>query len=217
MTEDAASFSAFVGSSESLIFVQPARQTDFELMLHVGSNYSDRYPNGSDAMIQIPPNGFVLHPGKGVTVETDEFVRLPLNVFGLILAKGRLAFKQALLVPATKIDPNFAGKLRLFLFNISGTAYTIKAGDNVACVLFLPVSHTPDQAPYVPDPVLQGRKTGRLRILLSALKTSSVPVWLATAAALLSALFTALTYLNQPAPSATQNSPSAQPPPAIGP
>ena len=78
--------------------------------------------------------------GETVLVGTGLSLEIPEGYVGLIYARSGLATKKGL-APANKvgvIDADYRGEVKVALFNQSGTAQTIAAGERVAQLVIAP-------------------------------------------------------------------------------
>ena len=102
-----------IGADPNLYQSSPAEgQLTYDL--RVGQHYRDHRDLGAHSL----PDGKEITTGAGAAylIETEEEVRLPKTMFGLILPKVSL-LQRGLSSPATKIDPGYSGRLVITLFN----------------------------------------------------------------------------------------------------
>lgn len=69
--------------------------------------------------------------GRSVHIVTGERLALPHDHFARIGAAPRLARLGAIVAHALHVDPGFAGKLEVFIFNAGDRAFTLRVGDPV--------------------------------------------------------------------------------------
>ena len=81
-----------------------------------------------------------IHPGSCILLQTKEELNMPNNVFGLLSTKGRLGAK-GVVVANTKLDPLFAGKLNIPVFNVGNKKVTLKKGSKYCSISFWPTEH----------------------------------------------------------------------------
>lgn len=88
----------------------------------------------------------LLKPKQFVVIITYEKLKLPLNILGRILTKGKL-FSVGLLPVNTYADPGFIGKLGIVFFNASNNYLKIFPKDNIAKIEFSKL-HQAVETPY---------------------------------------------------------------------
>lgn len=79
-------------------------------------------------------------PGQTVLIRTGVALAIPQGYVGLVCARSGLATKQGL-APANKvgvIDADYRGELMVSLYNHSGEARTVEAGDRIAQLVLVP-------------------------------------------------------------------------------
>lgn len=77
-------------SDRSLILIDAATAVEhWSIELTVGTNWSSRYDDTDNAMFAIPEDGIVIAAGQSVVVEVAEAMRMPHNLYGLIVPTGR--------------------------------------------------------------------------------------------------------------------------------
>lgn len=135
-------YAQFSKSAHSLILAENGTAAEFEVSLTFGSVVSVQHPASNDTFVNVDADGFVLK-GKGIaTVETRERISVPHNLFGIIFPKGTLAHRYGIVVPTTKVDPGFSGKLRILLVNHSQKSKQIKPDEIIASLSFFSTNHT---------------------------------------------------------------------------
>lgn len=99
------------------------------------------YQNGQ--LKQIPNKGLRLSPRELRVVETEQFITIPLNMYGLVFGYGINIFRGCILSPG-KIDPGFKGKLKLGFYNGSDSKIVLHKGDVIASGSFWNIQTTMD-------------------------------------------------------------------------
>lgn len=66
------------------------------------------------------------------TIKTDISVMFPPNYYLRIAPRSGLASKHGISVGAGVVDQDYAGELKVVLFNHSSTTFTLKKGDRIA-------------------------------------------------------------------------------------
>lgn len=83
----------------------------------------------------------VLEPGQRKLVGTGLTVKLPGGTEGQIRPRSGLAFKYGITVlnsPGT-IDEDYAGELKVLLYNASDSTFSVEKGDRIAQLVVTPV------------------------------------------------------------------------------
>ena len=102
--------------------------------------YGSAYAAGADLYALIEGESLTIGAGETVLVSTGLSVEIPEGYVGLIYARSGLATKKGL-APANKvgvIDSDYRGEVKVALFNQSGKAQTIAAGERVAQLVIAP-------------------------------------------------------------------------------
>lgn len=126
----------YLRSNDSMIYVSSTVETDESgpdcLSLTVGSCWYDdaRY-------LEIhKTKGLKIKPHTSVVIETAEEIALPLNMYGLLFGAGSNIYRGTF-ISSGKIDPGFAGKLRVGFHNGSSRTVVLKRGDKLAYGIFV--------------------------------------------------------------------------------
>lgn len=101
------------------------------LALHVGTVF---YYKGCNWKIDRE-KGVKIKGGRSIVIETAESLRLPANVYGLLYGNGTNIYRGAF-ISCGKIDPLFAGKLRIGIYNGGAKKIVLKPGDKLAYAIF---------------------------------------------------------------------------------
>ena len=102
--------------------------------------YGSAYAAGADLYALVNGETLAIAAGETVLVSTGLSVEIPEGYVGLIYARSGLATKKGL-APANKvgvIDSDYRGEVKVALFNQSGKAQTIAAGERVAQLVIAP-------------------------------------------------------------------------------
>ena len=111
-----------------------------------------REPNSiADAMDRVtiaPDEPFVLHPGEFALGSTEERVRIPNDLVGVVDGRSSIG-RLAVVVHATAgfIDPGFEGQITLELSNIGSIPVKLYAGMRVAQIVLHQMTSAAEQ-PY---------------------------------------------------------------------
>lgn len=102
--------------------------------------YATRGSCGMDLSAAIGTS-FVLRAGERALVSTGIAMQIPKGYGGIICSRGGLAAKKGIIVCNAPgiIDSDYTGEVKVLLQNISDEDYTVKTGDRIAQVIFMPV------------------------------------------------------------------------------
>jgi dCTP deaminase len=121
-----------------------AQQSCYEL--RAGRTYYD-ISAGGDQLRAAPPEDYILiKPHQMIVVITEEFLRIPDDIVGRVMLKGKL-FSLGLAPINTYADPGFDGHLGVVLYNTSPNFLKIAPGDSLAKIEFERL-HEPVETPY---------------------------------------------------------------------
>jgi dUTP pyrophosphatase len=74
----------------------------------------------------------VLSPGVAQGVPTGIAIELPAGYEAQVRPRSGMALKHSLTVNFGTIDPGYRGEIRVIMFNLGRTDYTIEKGDRIA-------------------------------------------------------------------------------------
>ena len=74
----------------------------------------------------------VLEPGIAQAVPTGLAIELPPGYEAQVRPRSGLALKHSVTVNFGTIDPGYRGEIRVVMFNLGRTAYTVETGDRIA-------------------------------------------------------------------------------------
>lgn len=98
--------------------------------------------------IDLLKEPYELKPKEFILGSTVEFIRLPVDLVGIVNGKsslGRLGIQVH--ITAGYVDPNYYGNITLELFNVSDTPFTLKY-DMKICQLIFETLSSPCERPY---------------------------------------------------------------------
>ncbi|MBQ8859097.1 MAG: dUTP diphosphatase [Clostridia bacterium] len=101
--------------------------------------YGSAAAAGAD-LYALPEEDTVIEPGETKLIHTGIAVEIPEGYMGLIFARSGLATKRGL-APANKvgvIDADYRGEIMVALYNQSGEAQTVAAGERIAQLVITP-------------------------------------------------------------------------------
>jgi dUTP pyrophosphatase len=74
----------------------------------------------------------VLEPGVAQAVPTGIAIELPPGHEAQVRPRSGLALKHSLTVNFGTIDPGYRGEIRVIMFNLGRSSYTVEKGDRIA-------------------------------------------------------------------------------------
>lgn len=86
-------------------------------------------------------NSFLLHPGKLALVPTLEWVRLPVDLQGVVTARSSWAREGLSIATATIINPGYTGIVTLELANLGEVPIRLHPGLRLAQIAFYELGH----------------------------------------------------------------------------
>lgn len=96
---------------------------------HISDAGFDLYvPDGEDVVVEA---------GGSVRVDTGVHIHIPRGYVGMVKSKSGLNFNYGLRCEGV-VDADYTGSIGIKMYNDSSTAYTFKAGDKIAQIVFLP-------------------------------------------------------------------------------
>lgn len=165
-TESQADFEAFSFSSNSLIYTNasPEHIEPFSLELTLGNGWNDSYSPTNKSLIMIKDEIVIQRHGS-IVVEVAEQLQVPHNRYGIVMPTGSLFLTRGIVFAPAKVEPAFADKLKLRLFNTTQKSVTLQKGDKLASVVFLPTESTERQARVIRGSEISRRPPSRFEDL----------------------------------------------------
>lgn len=103
--------------------------------LRASTTYHDLETRGGRRIV-LQPDGYILvRPKQLLVIITMEGLRMPNDILGRVLTKGKL-FSVGLLPVNTYADPGFFGHLGIVLYNLSNHYLKVVPGDAIAKIEF---------------------------------------------------------------------------------
>jgi dCTP deaminase len=101
------------------------KQAGYEL--GVADEYAITTPDGEGARIKIQAGEMIrIAPGQFALLLTQEIVRVPAEVLGLISVKASWKLKGLVNISGFHVDPGFHGRLKFAVYNASGRTLVIE-------------------------------------------------------------------------------------------
>ncbi|MCL2672358.1 MAG: dCTP deaminase [Clostridiales bacterium] len=84
----------------------------------------------------VETDRFLLLPGQFVLASTMEYFRLPSNMTAFVEGRSSIGRLGLFIQNAGWVDPGFEGEITLELFNASGSAIELRAGQRIGQLVF---------------------------------------------------------------------------------
>ncbi|MBV7417174.1 hypothetical protein KW830_01755 [Comamonas sp. CMM03] len=110
-------------------------------------------------MHKISEEGMRILRHGSIVVTAAEEIRIPHNMYGVLLPTGSLFLDKGILIAPAKVEPSFSGNLKLRLFNTTALKYTLKKGEKLGSVIFFSTETTQFQSPVTKNSVLVSKPT----------------------------------------------------------
>ncbi len=88
-----------------------------------------------------------LATGQTAIIVTKEELRLAPDLAGIGFPPASVSLKGLLMTNPGHIDPGYRGRLHLTVINMSSAPFSLKSGERIIRVLFIPLTQNPS-APY---------------------------------------------------------------------
>lgn len=143
ITSDQKSFEENSFSDRSLLWLSCNASSDaFSIDLKVGDQWSEKYGPTSNEMHTIGDEGMRIQRHESIVVTAAEDIRVPHNMYGVLVPTGSLFLDKGILIAPAKVEPSFSGNLKLRLFNTTALKHTLKKGDKLGSVIFFSTETT---------------------------------------------------------------------------
>jgi deoxycytidine triphosphate deaminase len=147
VTADEQEFDANASSDRSLLLLENANHTEsFSVELTVGLGWSENYSALNNHMHAIEEQQRVdLLRNSSIVVEVAEEIRVPHNMYGIVVPTGSLFLDKGVIIAAAKVEPSFIGKLKLRLVNTTPRTVSLAHRDKLASIIFFSTEVTKHQ------------------------------------------------------------------------
>jgi len=136
ITKNVVDFEKYISSDYSLVFADAEKVEEWAIELTVGDLYSPETGKEPQNMIYVD-NEISISPQTSLILEVKEELRIPNNIYGIILPKGTLLLEHGIFMVSTKIESRYQGKLRILLYNTTKKKKYLKKNDVVgSCIFF---------------------------------------------------------------------------------
>lgn len=171
-------FSDNKSSQASLLYLKNIGQVDrFSMDLTVGDAWAKNYSSAEKQFVRIDSEGIHLGRHDSIVVEVAEDMRVPNNMYGLLIPTGSIFLARGILIASAKIEPGFSGKLKLRLFNTTSEKHVLKQGAKLGSALFFATETTVPHPTITRDMQISDRKVSRRSRLWQWLKTNP-QIWI---------------------------------------
>lgn len=129
-------------SFESYIFVNSEEncviQVDTSINITVGDVWYDSKKNTD---IKMTEKGVKVKSKKYVVFQSQQYLGLPYNVYGIVVGKGANIFNGGV-ISTGKIVPGYKGALRIGYYNASNSTIVLHKNDVLGCCVFFSTETT---------------------------------------------------------------------------
>lgn len=129
-------------SDASLFYTDAQQVEDFSIELTIGSSWAEVIDKDAPDMYSFNGNTATLKPNCSIVIEVAEEIKVPFNVFGIIVPTGRAFLEQGIILGAGKIEPSYEGKLKVLLYNASKSKRELAPGTKLASAIFFRTDRT---------------------------------------------------------------------------
>jgi len=142
-TNSQSDFDAFSLSCNSQVFTSAVASNieEFSLELTLGDGWNDNYSDHNRHMRRIDESIIIRGHGS-IVVEVQDEIRVPHNRYRVVLPTGSLFLSKGILITPAKVEPAFAGKLKLRRFNTTHQKILMKKGEKLGSVIFFATEST---------------------------------------------------------------------------
>lgn len=178
VTDSETSFNTSAYSDQSLVLTnsEKNRIEAFSLELSVGDAWALTYSSTKKQLNSIPDAGIEIPSRGSVVVKVKERIRMPHNLYGVILPTGSLFLSSGILIAPAKIEPSFSGHLKLRLFNTTQVPHHLGKGDKLASAIFFQTEVTVHNEEITRDSDVAANHESRISKVWSWTKLNRVAV-----------------------------------------
>jgi dUTP pyrophosphatase len=111
------------------------------LWINYKSGFKPAYQTDGSAGLDLNASeDTVIPPGRWSVVSTGLFLEIPQGYAGLVCPRSGLAAKFGVTVLNSPgvIDSDYRGEVKVLLINHSAEEYSVKKGDRIAQIIFMP-------------------------------------------------------------------------------
>ena len=141
------------------------------LDLTIGDIYIPGTDNDKLGGANTPLGEITLEQGHTAVIRTKEVLHLGSDLAGIAFPPASVSLKGLLMTNPGHIDPGYHGSLHLTVINMSHVPFSLKKGDRIVRVLFIPLEINQPAAPFdarhprpeLPNPI-SSELLGRLSV-----------------------------------------------------
>jgi len=104
-------------------------------------NYKPTYQTADSAGCDLQSDeDLSIRPGEWRAVSTGVYLEIPTNFYGQVCPRSGLAARYGVTVLNSPgiVDSDYRGEVKVLLINLGKEEYSIKKGDRIAQLIFLP-------------------------------------------------------------------------------
>jgi dUTPase len=205
LANDEQQFTDNAFSDKSLLLVQNGLPPEsFSVELTVGESWSENYGALNNHMYEISAEGVEIPRNGSIVIEVAEDLRVPHNMYGIVVPTGSLFLDRGVIIAAAKVEPSFRGRLKLRLVNTTGKTVRLPKKRKVASIIFFATEITTFHAPVEKKAIRDEKPPGRVKTAKHWLAANHIQLIVAiiglTGSAVMAALL--VRYVLPPAPAA---------------
>lgn len=173
LTNNITDFESYKKSNESLIFSDSINSPDnFSIDFTIGERWAEYAAFNSTPVFYNVNNYVEIKPKDSIIVVTKEKILIPYNIYGIIMPTGSLFINYGIFCNTAKIEPGYADKLFLLLYNSTNSIQKLNIGDKIASAIFFNTDLTIDAKEinrYYPDAI---KKPNKFKIFIKSIGTN---------------------------------------------
>lgn len=129
-------------SCESYIYIESEDDIDIQDTVSLSITIGDAWYDGQRHFDRkITEKGVKIKSKRYAVFQTQQYLGIPYNVFGVVVGKGINIFNGGV-ISTGKIVPGYKGKLRIGYYNASGKTIILHKGDVIGSCVFFSIEST---------------------------------------------------------------------------
>lgn len=166
---------AFSDKSLLLLLQNGLPPEDFSVELTVGESWSENYGANNNHMYEISAEGVEIPRNGSIVIEVAEDIRVPHNMYGIVVPTGSLFLDRGVIIAAAKVEPSFRGRLKLRLVNTTGKAVRLAKARKVASIIFFATEITAFQKPVEKKAIRDEKPPGPVKAIKRWFVANHIP------------------------------------------
>lgn len=129
-------------SCESYIYIENENDVNIQDTISLSITIGDAWYDGQKHFDRkITEEGVKIKSKRYAVFQTQQYLGMPYNVFGVVVGKGINIFNGGV-ISTGKIVPGYKGKLRIGYYNASGKTIVLHKGDVIGSCIFFNIEST---------------------------------------------------------------------------